>query len=253
MTKQKESTNKHVLLTGASRGIGGAIARKLLDEGYQVTGLSRSRPFPDSFRNHEHFTGIHADLGDLTSLEKRLKPVLFDTRNPVEVLVNNAGIIPEHSFLLDDETWMEIFERTLTVNLRAPVLLSKWSLNFWQANKIRGILINISSRAAYRGETESFAGYAASKSGLVGFTKTAARAFGKDGICAYTIAPGFVDTDMARESAETYGMEYLTKDSALGEMAPPEEVAQLIANLASGNLRHMTGATLHINSGSYLI
>src|SRR5699024_2610326 len=113
-------------------------------------------------------------------------------------------------------------------------------------------IINIASRAAYRGDTQEYAAYAAAKAGLVAFTKSIARDFARQDIFAYSIAPGFVETDMAFDSIDTYGKEYLTEGSAFDEITSPEEVAELAAFLATGKVKHMTGATFHINGGSYM-
>jgi NAD(P)-dependent dehydrogenase (short-subunit alcohol dehydrogenase family) len=115
------------------------------------------------------------------------------------------------------------------------------------------MIINISSRAAYRGDTQEYAAYAASKGGMAAFTKSIARDFSKKGIVAYTVAPGFIETDMAKESVEILGAEALTKGSAFDEITQPEEVANLVAFLAKGEVKHMSGSTFHINGGSYMV
>ena len=248
-----ESLNR-VLITGASRGIGSAAAGQLLQQNYRVTGVARSSPFPGEFADTTRFSGVHADLSDLDEVKRQIKPLFQQGGEDVpQIVVNNAGIIPEHSFELDDAEWETIYEKTLTVNLRAPSRICKWAINRWIEDRIPGIIINVSSRAAYRGETEPFSAYAASKSGLVAYTKTLARAFGKHNIVAYSIAPGFIDTDMAAGTIQAYGEEYLTQGIALNELTPPEQIVNLISTLASGSLRHMTGATLHLNGGSYMI
>lgn len=100
---------------------------------------------------------------------------------------------------------------------------------------------------------QEFASYAASKGGLVAFTKSVARDFGKHGISAYSIAPGFTQTDMVSDSIEIYGEEYLTQGMSFDRITSPEEVGELVAFLASGKVPHMTGSTFHINGGSYMI
>ncbi len=242
---------KHVLVTGASRGIGKSITEVLLEQGNKVTGTARKSGFPESFLSNEHFEGIYVDLNSSSDIENKLKPLFKKTAAP-DVLVNNAGIFEENGFERDDESWLESWDRTMQVNLRAAALLSKWALNQWTQSG-GGILINIASRAAYRGDTQEYAAYAASKGGMVAFTKSIARDFGKQGISAYSIAPGFIKTDMAIESIEVYGEDYLTEGMAFDEITSPREVAELVAFLASGKVMHMTGATFHINGGSYMI
>ncbi len=238
-----------ILLTGTSRGIGKSIAQKLLNEGYEVIGTSRSTDH--DFPNNENYRHIACDLSKPKEIEK-LKAVFQDNEVP-EVLINNAGMFEEAQFDISDDDWLANWDKTLQVNLRSAALISKWALNAWTKTGIAGRLINISSRAGYRGDTGEYASYAASKGGMVAFTKSIARSFGKHGITAYTIAPGFVDTDMAQGSIEVYGADYLTKDLALNTIAPPEQIANIVTLLAEGKLTHATGQTFHVNSGSYLI
>ncbi|HEX6982792.1 MAG TPA: SDR family oxidoreductase [Balneolaceae bacterium] len=241
----------YALVTGASRGIGKSITETLLREEANVIGTARSSSFPDEFNQNPNFEGLYVDLADADDLESKLKPV-FNRKEAPNVLINNAGIFEDAGFEAEDEKWLENFDKTLQVNLRAPALLSKWALNRWQEEE-SGILVNISSRAAYRGDTQQYASYAASKGALVAFTKSIARDFGKQGISAYSIAPGFIKTDMAIESIDVYGEEYLTEGMAFDEITSPEEVGEMVAFLASGKVPHMTGATFHINGGSYMI
>ena len=236
-------------VTGTSRGIGHSIAEQLLEIGYSVIGTSRSTNSP--FPNNQNYTHLKCDLAQQEDVEK-LKSVFEGDKVP-EVLINNAGMFAEVEFDDSDEDWLANWDRTLQVNLRSAALLSKWALNAWTENEIEGRLINISSRAGYRGDTGEYASYAASKGGMVAFTKSIARSFGKHGITAYTIAPGFVNTDMAQGSIEVYGEEYLTQGLALDSIAPPEQIANIVTLLAEGKLTHATGQTFHVNSGSYLI
>ena len=238
-----------VLVTGTSRGIGQSIAQKLLEEGHQVIGTSRSddHKFPDN-QNYRH---IACDLSKPEEVEN-LKAIFQDEEIP-EVLINNAGMFAEADFDISDKEWLANWDLTLQVNLRSAALISKWALNAWKTSGIEGRLINISSRAGTRGDTQEFASYAASKGGMTALTKSIARSFGAYGITAYTIAPGFVNTDMAQGSIETYGEEYLTQGLALDSIAPPEQIAEISYLLAAGKLKHATGQTFHVNSGSYLV
>lgn len=244
-------SKQRVLVTGASRGIGLSITEKLLNQGAKVTGTARSSAFTDYLTAQDRFESIHVDLANEEQLYDSIRP-LFARDDAPNVVVNNAGISEDVEFDDSDDDWMANWKRTMQINLNAPALITKWAVNRW-ADEGDGILINISSRAAYRGDTREFASYAASKGGLVSFTKSVARGFGRDGIAAYSIAPGFIKTDMAMEVVDVYGEEYLTKGMAFDEITSPEEVAELVAFLASGNVKHMTGTTFHINGGSYMI
>lgn len=241
----------YALITGVSRGIGKHITKKLLGNNAKVIGTTRSSSFPDEILNHPNFESLTVDLADPIQVEQILKPVFVRDKVP-GVLINNAGIFEEAGMGKDDETWLQTWDKTQQVNLRAPAVLSKWALNRW-GKEDGGILINISSRAAYRGDTQEYTAYAASKGGLVAFTKSVARDFGKKNIAAYSIAPGFIQTDMAMDSIEVYGEAYLTEGMAFDEITSPEEVAELVAFLSTGKVKHMTGATFHINGGSYMI
>ncbi len=237
-----------IVVTGSSRGIGKAITQKLLDEGFNVIGTSRSAD--TSFTDREKYRHVICDLAVPADVEK-LKLIFSEAEIP-EAVINNAGMFEEADFDISDEQWLQNWDKTLQVNLRSAGLISKWALNAWKKHKLEGRLINISSRAGHRGDTQEYASYAASKGGMTAFTKSIARSFGKHGITAYTIAPGFVNTDMARDSIEVYGEDYLTKDLALTSIAPPHQIAELAYVLAAGKLTHATGQTFHVNSGSYL-
>ena len=243
--------NTYALVTGASRGIGKSITQKLLAQGANVIGTARSSEFIDEFTSNNRFEGLHVDLEQPEEIEQLIKP-LFQRELAPNVLINNAGIFIESGFDTEDDSWLNSWDKTMQVNLRASAILSKWALNRWEKEG-GGILINVASRAAYRGDTQEYAAYAASKGGMVAFTKSIARDFGKKGISAYSIAPGFIKTDMAMDSIKVYGEEYLTEGMAFDEITSPEEVGELVAFLASGKVPHMTGSTFHINGGSYMI
>lgn len=242
---------QYALVTGASRGIGKSITEKLLADNTRVLGTKRNSEFPDAFIDNPNFESLSIDLADPIQVEELLKPV-FSRHEAPGIVINNAGIFEEAGMEKDDEDWLKAWDRTQQVNLRVPALISKWALNKWTEEQ-GGILINIASRAAYRGDTQEYTAYAASKGGLVAFTKSVARDFGKQNIVAYSIAPGFIKTDMAMDSIDVYGEEYLTEGMAFDEITSPEEVAELVSFLATGKVRHMTGATFHINGGSYML
>lgn len=243
--------NKHVLITGCSRGIGLSAAKKLLSDGFRVTGSNRKTDFPDELKNHNQFTGLSVDLSKVVLLKEIFLPV-FQNDLP-DVLINNAGIFKDADIQSSDEKWLSVWSDTMNVNLLSSSLLSKWFIGNHLENGSNGIIINVSSRAAYRGDTQEYAAYAVSKAGMAAFTKSIARDFGKKGIVAYTIAPGFIETDMAKESVEILGEEALTSGSAFDEITRPGEVANLISWLSKGEVMHMSGSTFHINGGSYMV
>lgn len=242
---------KKVFLTGASRGIGTSIGKGLIDAGFQVTGTHHRTEIPQELRGHSSFSTIKLDLSDIQHVTHTLKKTFIE--NPTDVLINNAGIFAESGMMEEDADWLSVWDKTMTVNLKASSLLCKWFINGCINSGKKGIIINIASRAAYRGDLQEYAAYAASKGGMAAFTKSIARGFGRSGIVAYTIAPGFIRTDMAEEAIDRFGVKGITRDSSFDEMTTPEEVAKLVVWLSHGEVPHMSGSTFHINGGSYMI
>ncbi|WP_340102643.1 SDR family NAD(P)-dependent oxidoreductase [Rhodohalobacter sp. 8-1] len=245
------SETKTVLLTGCTRGIGLEIASLCLRKGWRVIGTARKSSFPENLKSSDLFQGIHADLEDIPSLKSSIYNLISE--HQPDVLVNNAGIFIDSDFESDDDSWLNTWDKTMTVNLKSAALLSKWFLQMHLQHETKGIIINIASRASYRGDTQEYAAYAASKAGMVALTKSMARDFSKRGVVAYSIAPGFIETDMAKDAVETLGKDYITRDSVFEDITQPNEVAEMVAFLASGNVPHATGQTFHVNGGSYMI
>ena len=242
-----------VLVTGASRGIGRAIALQCAEAGATVAvHYARSRDaaqeVADACGNES--VAIQADLSNLEAADAIFGEVV-EALGTVDVLVNNAGIAI--SAPLDDSTdaWNEAWTQTMAVNLRAPELLCRHAVAHFQ-NQGGGRIINIASRAAFRGDTPDYMAYAASKAGVVALTKSLARGFGDDNIKAFTVAPGFTRTDMAQDFIDTYGEDYATSDLALSTLTEPDDVAPTVVFLASGHADHATGTSIDINAGSYV-
>lgn len=245
------SDTKTVLLTGCSRGIGFAIANLCLEKGWRVIGTARKSKFPAELTQSKHFEGVYVDLGNISSLDEKIHSII-KTEHP-DVLINNAGIFTDADFETEDENWLNVWDKTMTVNLKSAALLSKWFLQSHLDKNSEGVIINMASRASYRGDTQEYAAYAASKAGIVALTKSMARNFSKRGVSAYSIAPGFIETDMAKDAVETLGKDYILKDSVFDEITQPVEVAELVVFLASGKIPHASGQTFHINGGSYML
>lgn len=241
---------KKVLLTGASRGIGYSIGIGLLKAGFQIVGTHNRSHIPEDMKVYNSFSSIRLDLSDISVVNEKLKERL--TRSPPDVLINNAGIFEGSEMTDDDSDWIDVWDRTMIINLKISSLLCKWYINGCLSSGKQGIIINIASRAAFRGDLQEYSAYAASKGGLAAFTKSIARGFGRNGIVAYTVAPGFIRTDMAEDAIKRFGVDGLTRDSSFDEMTTPEEVANLVVWLARGEVLHMSGSTFHINGGSYM-
>ncbi len=245
--------NKHVLVTGGSRGIGKAIACALDKCGATVAfqyrcNENRARQVLQTLGPKAvMFQADFSDAMDVSSLFNRV----LDELGHIDILVNNAGIAIPSDPESSDVQWIDDWLKTMDINLNAAGLLCKKAIQHFKTRG-GGIIINMASRAAFRGETPDYFAYAASKGGLVALTKSIARSFGKDNIKAFTVAPGFVHTDMAKEFIEKYGEAHATQDMALGTMTEPDDLTPLICLLASGMADHSTGSTFDVNAGSYL-
>jgi 3-oxoacyl-[acyl-carrier protein] reductase len=245
---------KTVLVTGGSRGIGAAIVRVLGAAGADVLlhcGENRERAEQVAAElGSERCHVVQADFADETSLAGLWRDAVA-WKGRVDVLVNNAGIFEEAPVEADFETWSRAWRRTLDINLVACAHLCRESILHFR-EKGGGIIVNISSRAAFRGDTPDYMHYAASKGAMVALTRSIARGFGREGILAYGIAPGFVRTEMAEEFTKIHGEEVVTREIPLGDMATPEEVAELTAFLATGKAPSATGTTIDVNGASYV-
>lgn len=245
-------TGRTVLVTGASRGIGAEIARAMAASGATV-GVHYSAS-PDEAEAVAAACGngarsFKADLADPAAC-KALWDEAVAAFGRIDVLVNNAGV----AMAVEDTSldgWLKVWDRTVDVNLRASALLCHLACGHFTANG-GGRIINISSRAAFRGDQPEYIAYAASKGGMVALTRSIARGFGKQGIVAFNIAPGFVRTAMAQDFLDQYGDDYATKDIALSRLTEPGDVAPMVVFLASGLSDHATGATIDINAASYV-
>jgi len=244
-------TNKIVLVTGASRGIGKGIAEQLAASGATVAlHYNKNKGLADQLakRLSNNSKSFQADLRYPEACD-RLFEIVIESYGRIDVLINNAGIFLNSP--LNDASWLEDWNLTLDVNLRAAALLSRRAIRHFQTIG-GGRIINISSRAAFRGDNPEHLAYAASKAGLVALTKSIARGFGKDGITAFLVAPGWVKTDMNKETIDRLGETEITKDLALNKLTQPEDLAPVITLLASGMADHATGTTIDINAGSYV-
>ena len=244
-------SGKKCLVTGASRGIGYAIGKQLLESGAEVV-LQHFRHSEDLIELQRQYPStarkVKTDLSDLNQ-SKALVSKAIAALNGLDVLVNNAGVcIPADT---KSDKWDAVWEKTMSVNTRAVGVTCKDAINHF-VNNGGGHIVNISSRAAFRGDTDSYMAYAASKGAVVSLTRTIARSYGKQGIKAFDIAPGFVKTDMAQAFIDTYGDDYVRNDLALNALTVPEDLAPTVAFLVSGKADHLTGTTIDINAGSYM-
>ena len=247
-------SGKVVLVTGGSRGIGAAIvgAVAAMDAFVVVhygAGKARAKAVAEAVGSERsHLLG--ADFTDHGAV-RALWADAVAWRGRVDVLINNAGIYEPAPVDGPFEAWNALWQRMLQVNLVAPAHLCREAILHYRDHH-GGIIVNITSRAAHRGDAPDYMQYAASKGGLQTLTRNIARAYAADNVLAYAIAPGFVRTEMAESFIAVHGEAAATHDIPLGELPAPEEVANVAAFLATGKARHTTGATIDINGASYV-
>lgn len=245
--------NRVVLVTGASRGIGKAIAQHLAASGATVAvHYNRNQAAAKAFAAElgHNAMPFQADLADLTACTGLFESVV-KAYGRVDVLVNNAAVALELPFSMAADDWVAAWQKTMNVNVRALEWLCRLGITHFQ-NHDGGRIINIASRAAFRGDQPDYMTYAASKGAVVALTRSIARGFGKDNITAFTLAPGFTRTDMAQDFIDTYGEDYAMQGIALNRLTEPHDIAPLAVLLASGLADHATGSTIDLNAASYV-
>ena len=246
-------SNKTILVTGANSGIGNAIAQELLNAGAKVA-LHFNSNSDGASKLKEQFSDqcelFQADFNNVDEAIKLFENVL-SWGDTLDVLINNAGTAIMNSINLEDEAWIKNWNTIMNINLLAAGVLSKKALEHFKT-KNGGRIINIASRAAFRGDTPDYLAYAASKAGMVALVRSIARGFGKDGITAFSIAPGFTRTAMAQKSIDKYGEDFVIKDIALNELTEPKDIAPIVTLICSGKFDHGTGSNIDINAGSYV-
>jgi len=244
----------NILVTGASRGIGKALATKLAEAGATIA-VHYNKNVRDA-ENLAHILGneskaFQADLSKPDEASKLFERVTLEMGS-IEILINNAGLAKTAAIDAKDDVWKAAWDETMMVNLTSAAILSKKAVQHFLERKAAGRIINIASRAAFRGDEAEYIAYAASKAGLVSLTRSIAKSFGKEGVKAFVIAPGFVRTDMSQEFMQQYGEDHVKGDLALERLTEPKDIAPLVTFIASGMADHATGATFDVNAGSYL-
>jgi NAD(P)-dependent dehydrogenase (short-subunit alcohol dehydrogenase family) len=247
---------KVVLLTGASGGIGSLTARALGDAGADLiahyrsdrAGAEAATAGLPAARRHL----LQAELSEPGSARALWREALA-WRGRIDVVVVNAAMLARTPFDGSDDDWDAGWSETMRVNVVEPASLAREAVAHY-LERGGGTLITISSWAAQAGSAlTQVPAYAASKAAIRNLTQTIARNYAKDGVLAYVVAPGIVRTAMSEISAEARGgIDQVHAALAMGEMVPPQEVAELVAFLATGSCRHLTGATLDMNGASYV-
>ncbi len=246
-----------VLLTGSSKGIGYKIAQDLLNDGHELALHYNKNESPLKDLMKEDKTGSFSIQADLSKQEEIKKMVVntIDKLSFPDCIINNAGIAESADISLDINSWSNMFDKTIDVNLKAPSLIFKEFLKYKREKKINSRLriINIASRAAFRGEQQDYISYACSKGGIISLTKTMSRSFGEtDNIVAISIAPGFVRTKMAQSFIDKHGEDVVKQGITLDRLTEPKDISPLISLIVSGKMDHSTGSTIDVNGGSFL-
>ena len=238
---------KVVLVTGASRGIGKAIAIKLGKEGHTIVGTATSDNGAEAITHYLQENGIHGqgmklDVTSLESIADVIKVITTEYASPA-ILVNNAAVTRDNLFLrMREDEWHDVISTNLTSVFRVskacirPMVKARW-----------GRIINIGSVVGTSGNPGQ-TNYSAAKAGVLGFAKSLALELASRGITVNTVAPGFVDTDMTRVLTDDQRAA-LVKMVPVGRVAQPEEIADAVVFLASNNAAYITGQTLHVNGG----
>jgi len=240
-------TKQIALVTGASRGIGRAIAERLAEDGFFVVGTATSDAGAGAISDYlgENGKGVKLDVSDSTSIAEVVKAVSDEFGAPT-VLVNNAGITRDNLLMrMKDDEWDDIINTNLTSVFR----MSKAVLRGMMKAKT-GRIINISSVVGFTGNAGQ-ANYAAAKAGMVGFAKSMAKEVGSRNITVNTVAPGFIDTDMTRELSDDI-KNVLLASIPLSRLGDAKEIAHTVAFLASAGAGYITGETLHVNGGMFM-
>ncbi len=229
-----------ILVTGTSRGIGRAIRDAL--QGHEVVGHSS--------RGGEG--EIAADLAAPGAAEQLWAEALERLGGQIDVLVNNAGIFEAAPIGEPADDWTAAWERTMRVNLTAAAELCRLAVLHFRERGEGGRIVNVASRAGYRGDSPDHWHYAASKAGMIGMTKTIARAYAGEGIYAYGVAPGFTVTGMVDEYIASRGGSAFLADIPLGRPAAAEEVAETVRWLATDAPASATGSVIDVNGASFV-
>lgn len=239
---------KVVLVTGASRGIGKAIAEKLVAMGAKVAGTATSQSGADNISAYlgDNGKGYALNVTEMDSITEVLAAIKADLGD-IDILVNNAGITKDNLMMrMKEEEWGDILDTNLTSIFR----LSKAVLRPMM-KKRHGRIINIGSVVGTMGNAGQ-ANYAAAKAGVIGFSKSLAREVASRGITVNVIAPGFIDTDMTKALDE--GQRKAISDQVPADrLGEPEEIASTVAFLASQEAAYITGETIHVNGGMYMV
>jgi 3-oxoacyl-[acyl-carrier protein] reductase len=240
--------DKIILITGANRGIGHNILKKIATCGYTVIGTSRSKDGADMITDaikDSNGKGVVMDVTNQDSINTSINKIKEDY-GVIYGLVNNAGITNDNLLMrMSDEQWNSVIETNLTSLYRVTKSVVK---DMMKART--GRIVNIGSIVGLMGNAGQ-SNYSATKSGLLGFTKSLARELSSRNINVNAVSPGFIDTDMTKALSDDQ-IESLTKNIPLGRIASPDEVSSVVAFLLSDDSSYITGENINVNGGLYM-
>ena len=237
------------LVTGASRGIGAAIAQELAARGYRVIGTATTdggaEKINQALSAHEGCRGVNLNVTDVTAVDALIDSIVKNDGG-LHVLVNNAGITRDTlAMRMKDDDW----DAVIDTNLKAVFRVSRTAIRPMMKQRF-GRIINITSVVGASGNPGQ-ANYAAAKAGIAGMTRALARELGSRGITVNCVAPGFIATDMTAELPEEQ-KNALKSQIAMGDLGQPSDIAHAVAYLASAGAGYVTGQELHVNGGMYM-
>jgi 3-oxoacyl-[acyl-carrier protein] reductase len=246
-------TGKVVLVTGAVGGIGSAVAREVVAEGGHVLVHDLRRTEVDTLVSElgpADAVGFASDLADPEAVD-RLWHEAYAVHGRIDAVVNNASVFRATAPESPLDEWVDVWTSALAVNLVAPSILCREAVKAYAGQPGGGIIVNVVSVTAWRGALPDYWHYGAAKGGVASMTRTIARFYGRAGVTAFGVAPGFVDTPMARSILDEDGLRAAADANALGEITQPSDVADVVVFLASGRARHATGTMIDVNAANF--
>lgn len=247
-------SDQTLLITGASKGIGKSIAEYAMQMGARVALHYHSNKesaeelvarYPET-----HSKMFKADLNQTPEVLTLFENVV-NAFGCIQTMILNAGVFIQHPIDTDFQNWFQVWKTTLSVNLDSVGILTKLGIEHFRKEG-GGRFVYIGSRAVFRGETQEYLAYAASKGGLTSLARSVARSFGKENIKSFVVAPGFTRTAMAESFIKIHGEERVLNEISLKELTTPKDIAPLVALMSSGDMDHATGATIDLNAGSHI-
>jgi 3-oxoacyl-[acyl-carrier protein] reductase len=241
-------TGKIAVVTGASRGIGRAIAERLAAQGARVIGTATSENGAKAiseYLGHKKGNGRVLNVSDAESMEQFLSDIK-SSEGDIDILVNNAGITRDNLLMrMKESEWSDIMDTNLTAIFRMSKAVLRGMMK-----KRNGRIVNVGSVVGSTGNPGQ-ANYAAAKAGVIGFSKSMAREVASRGVTINVVAPGFIDTDMTKALTDEQ-KEQIFADIPANRLGQPEEIAATVEFLVSDSAAYITGETIHVNGGMYM-